>query len=209
MAITADEKYLLNNKMGSVARRVQLGTLIETAEDQVPADGAVDADALASDAVTTAKILDANVTLAKLAAPVMVEATGTLTQANLLAISTPIVAIAAAGAGTVIVVDEVELFHSYSTTQYATGSDLALEYATSGDNITLVVDSFVTAAASASKIIKPSTYNLDGSTGTASGFDVTANANKAVQFQASDFTNGHASNIIKWRIRYHVVTLLT
>jgi hypothetical protein len=136
-------------------------------------------------------------------------ASGTLTQANLLALSTPVTLIAAPGAGKVIVVDEIELLHTYSTAAYATGSDVSIEYATSGDNIALVVDSFVTAGASANAIIKPSTYDLDGSTGTGSGFNVTANANKAVQVTASDFTNGNAANIVKWRIRYHVVTLLT
>lgn len=41
MAITAEEKYLLNTKMGSVAAKVQLGTLIETAETISPADASV------------------------------------------------------------------------------------------------------------------------------------------------------------------------
>jgi hypothetical protein len=119
------------------------------------------------------------------------------------------VVIPAPGAGKVIIVDEVELFHSYSTAAYATGSDLALEYATTGDNIALVVDSFVTATANASTIIKPAGYDLDAATGTGAGLDVTLNADKAVQFQASNFTNGNAANIIKWRIRYHTVTLIT
>lgn len=48
MAITTEQKYLLNNKMGKVANKVQLGTLIETAEDQVPANGAVTLAALAT-----------------------------------------------------------------------------------------------------------------------------------------------------------------
>lgn len=38
MTITADEKYLLNNKMGSVAAKVQLGTLIENAESVAAAE---------------------------------------------------------------------------------------------------------------------------------------------------------------------------
>tara|TARA_R110000824_G_scaffold96013_3_gene230433 strand:+ start:176 stop:1174 length:999 start_codon:yes stop_codon:yes gene_type:complete len=142
-------------------------------------------------------------------AAVIKEATGTLTQANLLAAASLVVVIAAPGAGLCHIIDEVELFHDYDTTVYATGSDLALEYATSGDNIALVVDSFVTAGADATALIKPSTYDLDGSTGTASGFDLTSNANQAIQFQASNFTNGSANNIIKWRIRYHTVTLIT
>lgn len=58
MAITAEEKYLLNNKMGAVGAKVQLGTLIENAEDASPAAGSVDTDQLAADAVTGAKIED-------------------------------------------------------------------------------------------------------------------------------------------------------
>lgn len=58
MAITADEKYLLNTKMGSVGAKVQLGTLIENAEDASPAAGSVDTEQLAADAVTGAKIED-------------------------------------------------------------------------------------------------------------------------------------------------------
>lgn len=227
MTITADEVELLNNHFGAIPHKVQLGTLIQNAEavtagEIALADGKVlvgnvsgvgAAVTLTGDVTTTnagVTAIGANkVTKAMLATDVMVETTGTLTQANLLAIASLVEAIPAPGAGKVIVVDEVELFHSYSTAAYAAGSDLALEYETSGDNIALVVDSFVTDTSSASKIIKPSTYNLDGSTGTAAGFDVTANANKAVKFQATNFTDGNAANVIKWRIRYHVVTLLT
>jgi len=41
MAISDDNKYLLNNKMGAVAHKVQLGTLIEAAEEGGLAAGAV------------------------------------------------------------------------------------------------------------------------------------------------------------------------
>lgn len=209
MAITTDQKYILDHQAGAVAAKVGLGTLIQNAETVASADGSVTAAKLASDSVITAKILDANVTLAKLAPAVMKEATGTLTQAQLLAIGTPVTLIAAGGAGTVHIVDEIELLHTYSTAAYATGADLQFEYATSGDNITLVDATFVTGGASASTIIKPSTYGLDGSTGTGTGFDVTSNANKAVQVTGSNFTNGNVANILKYRIRYHTVTLLT
>lgn len=227
MTISAEEKYLLNNYMGPVAHKCQLGTLIENAESVTAgeialADGTVlvgnasgvgAAVTLSGDVTTTnagVTAIGANkVTKAMLATDVLVEATGTLSQANLQALASFVQAIAAPGAGKVIVVDEVELFHSYSTAAYTGGSDLALEYETSGDNIALVVDSFVKDTANASKIIKPSTYDLDGSTGTGAGFDVTANANKAVVFQATNFADGNAANVIKWRIRYHVITLLT
>lgn len=68
MAITTEEKYLLNNKAGVVANKVQLGTLIQNAESGGLAAGAVTATELATDAVETAKIKDLNVTTGKLAA---------------------------------------------------------------------------------------------------------------------------------------------
>lgn len=169
---------------------------------------AVTGDVTISNAGVTA--IGANkVVMSMMNRAVVQEATGTITQANMLALSTPVQLIAAGGSGTVIVVDEIEIFHDYAVAAYATGSDVAFEYETSGDNIALVVDTFFTAGADASTIIKPSTYNLDGSTGTASGFDVTANANKGIFVTASDFTLGDATNIFKYRIRYHLVTLLT
>lgn len=176
---------------------------------QIYAPGTIaNADISSSAAVSYSKLnLTSSVVVADLAAPVMKEVTGTLTQAQLQAIGTPISAIAAGGAGTVHIVDEVELLHTYSTAAYATGSDLAVEYGTTGDNITLVDSTFVTDTASSNKIIKPSSYALDGATGSATGFDVTLNANKPVQFQASNFTNGNVANIVKYRIRYHTVTL--
>lgn len=151
----------------------------------------------------------AKVGVSKLDPAVMLEATGTLTNANLLAIGTPIELIAAPSAGKVHIVDEIELFHDFDTAAYTGGADLQIEYATSGDNIALVADSFVTGAADQNAIIKPSTYNLDGSTGTGVGFDVTANAAKAVQVVGTNFADGSANNIVKYRIRYHTVTLLT
>ena len=227
MTISADEIYKLNTQMGEVANQVQLGTLIANAEavtagEIALADGSVlignasgvaAANTLTGDVTTTnagVTAIGANkVTKAMLATDVMVETTGTLTQANLQAIGTPISLISAPGAGKVIIVDEIELLHTYSTTVYATGADVQFEYATSGDNITLVDSAFVTGGANQNTIIKPSTYDLDGATGTGVGFDVTASANKAVQVTGSNFTNGNVANIVKWRIRYHVVTLLT
>lgn len=68
MAISDNDLYLLNNRAGSIAARVQLGTLIRDAETGAPADASITAAKLAADSVITAKILNANVTLAKLAA---------------------------------------------------------------------------------------------------------------------------------------------
>ncbi len=170
----------------------------------------VNADVNASAAIAYSKLnLTGSLAVADMAPAVMREVTGTISQAQMLALSTPVSLIAAGGAGTVHIVDEIELLHTYSTAAYATGSDVSIEYATTGDDIVLIADSFFTAGASANTVMKPSTYDLDGSTGTGYGFDVTANANKAVQITASNFTNGNVANIFKYRIRYHTVTLLT
>ena len=58
MAITAEQRYLLNNKVGATAHKVQLGELIYNAE----------IGGLADSAVTTGKIADLGVTTGKMAA---------------------------------------------------------------------------------------------------------------------------------------------
>lgn len=227
MTITTAQVEKLNKFMGPVAYDVQLGTLIQNAESVTAgeialADGKIlvgNASGVGEAQTVSGDITISNAGVAAIAAgvvavadfvpAVMAEATGTLTQANLLAIGTPIELIAAPGAGKLIIVDEIELFHDYAVAAYATGADVQFQYGTSGDNIALVVDSFFTGAADQNALIKPSTYDLDGATGTGVGFDVTANINKAIQVTGSNFTNGDATNIVKWRIRYHVVTVLT
>lgn len=184
------------------------GNVLVGSSGNVATSVALSGDVTVSNAGVTA-IGAGKVTLAMNAAAVVKEATGTLTQANLVAIGTPISLIAAGGAGTAHIVDEIEFFHSYSTTQYATGADVQFEYETSGDNIALVDSTAVTAATSNTFIIKPSVYDLDASTGTAKGFDITSNANKGIFVSGSNFSNGNVANVVKWRIRYHTVTLLT
>lgn len=184
------------------------GRLVVGSSGNVPVAVDVTGDVTISSTGVTA-IGAGKVTVAMHHQAAMKEATGTLTQANLLAIGTPISLIAAAGAGTVIIVDEIELFHDYSTAAYATGADVQFEYETSGTNIALLSDTFVTDTADANVIIKPSSYALDGATGTGVGLDVTTSINKGVFVSGSNFTNGNVANIIKWRIRYHVVTVLT
>lgn len=151
----------------------------------------------------------AKVIMSMLASTVMAEATGTITQAQLLDMTTPVVLVAAPGAGLLNIVDEIELFQDYAVAAYATGADLQFEYATSGDNIALLADTFVQSSADARALLKPGAYSLDGSTGTGVGVNVTANVNKAIQaVAASAFTNGDATNVLKYRVRYHTVTVI-
>jgi len=151
------------------------------------------------------------VTVANLGAALMVEATGTLSQANIQAMyATPIVLVAAQGAGTLIVVDEIELLHTYSTTAYTDGGDVSIQYTTSAIAVSVVDVAVVTVAASANFIIKPSAAYT--STGTASSAtDLSTSINKGIQITnaTAAFATGNAANILKYRVRYHVVTALT
>jgi len=70
MAISAEIKYRLNRLFGNTPYDVQLGDLLDGAFGAVLAAGTIISANLASDAVTTVKILNANVTKAKLAAGV-------------------------------------------------------------------------------------------------------------------------------------------
>ncbi len=184
------------------------GNILVGSGATVPTSVAVTGDITITNAGVTA--IGANkLTVAQQNSAVMAETTVTLTQALLLAIGTPVSLVAAAGAGKVIVVDEIEILHTYATAVYATGSDLSIEYETAGTDIVLVDKGLVTAAASKSVVMRPTIYDLDASTGTSEGFDVTAIANKGVQVTATNFTLGDAANILKIKTRYHVKTLLT
>lgn len=289
MAISAEAVYLLNNRMGSIARKVGLGTLISDAEAVAPsvvaltdahilvgsvanlaADVAMSGDMtiartgavtiaalaitagkIAADAVTTAKILDANVTTAKIAddnvttakilaanvttakiadsnvttakiaaagvtiakldPAVMLEATGTLTQANIVGMQgTAVDLIAAPGAGKIIIVDEIELFHDYAVAAYAGGGDVSFQYGTSLKPISVLDVLAVTVASDKNYLIKPSaSYTSSATAATETDLSTSVNVPVQVTNATTAFTGGDATNIFKWRIRYHVVTVLT
>jgi hypothetical protein len=139
------------------------------------------------------------------------EATGTLSQANITSMYTAgIELVPAPGAGKTIIVDEIELFHDYATAAYTGGADVVIEYDASTD-IFLFDSTLITATSDAKVIVWPTIYHLDSSTGTATGFDILTVANKAIKITNGTqvFAAGNASNIVKYRVRYHIVTLLT
>lgn len=196
--ITAEQKDLLNNHFSpSVAAKVQLGTLIDSADTVVSAD-----------------ITDDTIVVGDLNSTVMKEATGTLSQANIQAMNgAAVTLIAAPGAGKVIVVDEIEIFHDYATAAYTNGGDVTIEYETSGVDVLVFDVALVTAAADANYVWKVGDSQVAYTTTAtaASATDLSTSANKALTITnaTAAFAAGNASNIIKWRIRYHVVTLLT
>lgn len=142
---------------------------------------------------------------------VLREASVTLSQANILAMNgAAVTLLAAPGAGKVIIVDTIEFFHDYATTAYADGGDVTIEYETSGVDINVFDVALVTATADDNWLIR-GTIPYVSAAGTASHFSLTSSANKAVKITNATgaFTGGNAANIIKLRIRYHVITLLT
>lgn len=138
-------------------------------------------------------------------------ASGSLTQAEILGLfSTPIELIPTPGSGKIIIIDEVVMFHDFDTAVYAFGGDVNILYAGSGD-IVLYDSTLITGAADAQTFCKPNLYVLNNSSGTATGFDIATNENRAIQIanKTQNFTLGSTNNILKWMIQYHVVTLLT
>lgn len=137
--------------------------------------------------------------------------TGTLSQANIKAMyATPIVLIAAPGAGKAIIVDEIELFHDYATAAYTAGDDVTINY--TGSTAIFAIDKDIVLATSDAKVVmKPTIYDLDNSTATALGYDILTEANKGVTITNATqaFADGNAANLIKYSIKYHVRTLLT
>lgn len=194
---------ILVGSAGNVATAVAM-----SGDATIIASGAI---TIANSAVTTAKINAAAVTVAKLDPAVMLEATGTLSRTNLLAMNaTPVELIAAPGAGLALIIDEIELFHDFDTAAYTAGGVLVFEY---GDGTDLIeaAASIVTGAADTKHIIRPSAYALDATTGTGVGFSyaATVNQNFRITNLTAAFASGNSANIVKWRIRYHTVTAIT
>lgn len=168
---------------------------------------AVTGDVTVSNTGVTA-IASGVVAVADMSAPVMLEATGTLTQANLQAMNgAPVTLIAAGAAGTLHIVDEIELFHDYDTAAYTSGGDISIEYATSGTDISVVDVAWLQATADSTLILKP-TACYSSSASTSAETNLQSSIAKAIQITNATgaFADGNAANIVKWRIRYHTVT---
>jgi hypothetical protein len=136
---------------------------------------------------------------------------GSLTQANLIAMNgTAVSLIAAPAAGYIHIIDEIELFHDYATAVYTGGGDVKILYDAS-TVISLVDVGFVTGGADDKRVSRPTLYDLDNSTGTGTGFDMVTDSNKAIKItnDTAAFADGNASNIVKWKIKYHTAKLLT
>ncbi len=142
-------------------------------------------------------------------------ATGTLSTGEILALNaTPIVAIAAPGAGKTIVVDEVQLFLDYNSATYVAGAgeDLVLEY-TTGSVAIMTLDSdadlsFLVASADLQTVHKPDFYNSDNAK-VIFGKDLAGIDNDAVAFTILSGEVATGDSPIKYKITYHIVDNLT
>lgn len=227
MGISSTDQDLLNRyPLGAVAK-IKLGDAIKTAETAATvtlADGKVlignasgeaapvtlSGDVTTSNAGVTA--IGANkVTQAMLHEEVMLRsATVSLTQANIQNLNaTPITLVAAAGAGKAIVPLMVEFFHDYANAAYTNGGGghVVVEYA-DGTDVVVLNASRVTDASDANVIIVPDAFDVAAS-GTAAGLAPVANSALRITKQTAEFAAGDAANIVKIRVWYRVVTLLT
>lgn len=150
--------------------------------------------------------------VADFSAPVMQEtATITLSQANIQAMNaTPVSLITAPGAGKLIIVDEIECLHTYSTAAYASGGDVSIQYSTSAAPVQVFDVVAVTETNSRTFLWKP-TAGYASSATASTQTDLATSINKGIEVTnaVGAFTNGNAANIFKLRVRYHVVTALT
>lgn len=179
-----------------------------------------DATIIASGALTIAAgavgysktTLTGSLLVADMAPAVMIEtATITLSQANVQAMNgAPVSLISAPGAGKLIIVDEIELLHTYSTAAYTNGGDVSIQYTTSAVPIQVFDVVVVTEANSRTFLWKPSA-SYTSTASTSSQTDLATSINKAVEITnaSAAFAAGNAANIFKLRIRYHTVTALT
>lgn len=166
--------------------------------------------------VPTAVAVSGDVTLANTGAVTVAPsiyvrtASITLTQANIVAMNGAAVnLIASPGAGKIIIIDEIEWFHSYSTAAYTSGGVVAFQY-TASTAIAKVAAAIVTEASSSTRYIKPSLFDIDNSTGsTPVSSAALANLGVEITNATAAFATGNVANVIKLAIRYHVYTLLT
>ena len=210
----ASAKILVGNS-GGLAAAVDMSGDATITNAGVVAIGSgviVNADVSGSAAIAYSKLnLATSIAVTDFAETVMVQATGTLTQANIIAMNaTPVTLVAAPGAGKLIIVDEIELFHDYATAVYSAGGDVSIQYATSAAPVSVIDVAVVTASADANFILKPSA-SYTSSASTSSATDLSTSVNKAIEITnaTAAFADGNASNIFKFRVRYHTVTVLT
>lgn len=139
------------------------------------------------------------------------ETSGSLTQSQIQGMNaTPVTLLATARPNQAYIIDSIEYFHSFSTLAYAGGGDVAVQYDTGATVIALADVALVTGGANLRTYAVPTIYNLDASTGTATGFNLANAAGKSVTITnaSAAFTAGNAANVLKYKLKYRLLTVL-
>jgi len=140
--------------------------------------------------------------VAPAAASGLVTITGTVTNAQLKAISTPVVLLAAQGAGTVSIVVSFTLKFNYGgTNAFTLGNELILEYSVTGRDI------IASAISQAEMQGTVSLYALNNFTATRS--NITDYENTGIQIRATANFTGNAANnnTVTWSMTYKVISI--
>jgi hypothetical protein len=156
-------------------------------------------------AISGSKIANNAVDFAQLALDVMQSATISLTAAQIKALyDTPVLLVAAAGSGKLVVIDSILWDIAYGTTQFTAGGVLAAQYGNTVHGAGPVASG--TLAAASLNGVAASGFLSNG--GIAGGLSVakTASLNTAVYMsnQTADFATGDSTATLY--VRYHVVT---
>lgn len=139
------------------------------------------------------------------------EASGTLSQTQLTTMfTTPVTLLPTSRPNQAYIILSIEFFHSYSTAAYTGGGDVAIQYDTGAVPIVLADVALVTGASNLRTICTPTIYDLDSTTGSSTGFNLAGALAKSVTITnaAAVFAAGNAANVLKYKIRYQVQTVL-
>ncbi len=142
-------------------------------------------------------------------------ATGTLDDDDIKAMyAAPVMLIGAPGGGKAIVVENMEILHSYDDTVYADGGVWGIQYHTTihfgGTNLSWFAATYLTDASDSHTYGIPETNISNTGSIFANGLDFTDIENQGVYISniTGAFTGGAATNVIKWRIIYKEITIL-
>lgn len=141
-----------------------------------------------------------------------IEISGSLTQSQIQTMfTTPITLLPAPLSNQAYIIQGLEFFHSYSTAAYTGGGDVQLQYDSGATAIILADVTLVTAASSLRTFCTPTIYNLNATAGTSTGFDLSTALGKSVTLTnlVAVFAAGNAANVLKWKLRYTLQTVLS
>ena len=141
-------------------------------------------------------------------------ASGTIANAAVKTLNvTPVTLVAAPGAGKMIVVDELQLMHDYATAAFdnvAGNEDFKLQYITGNVGICAIeATGMMDQTNDEWRFAKPSIYDVDATT--AGGFVMDSADNEGIELTITtgEIFAAAGGGAVKYRVRYHVVDLLS